>query len=512
MELENLKCSVNGYTPTSCGSSFRYRVQLQYGDAKWEVLKRFSDFDTLLQTLQDAKFAALPSLPEKTLIAAPTDTETVQIRQRQLEIITHALLSRPDTRLCQALWTFLGFDAQTDVAARKLQPNVVRCMEDARFGVSDIGYSVEDNVIIVTQEDESHLSRLGRVWSVVEPDELGSLNVWCKTAEKTWKRDHTETFSFKVRCVCYSETAHRIFVGMEDGTVRTYQRDEESKIKFGGALDLHHRAPVTNLFCDGDRFISLGYDTAIRVVSASTLQVISGGRLAKRLNEAYLSAGILHQNHAILGTSEDDIFVYSVIGNPPQFRSQCKVVSGGPVNQFAIHGEELLVAHGDRISVYTVPDAAAGQLTRKAELRTSFLQYPEATIRSCCSNGNVVFGAYSNGAIVGWNVSESEVIFAIHAHSDGCRRILWLDAPWGPALMTAGGDGKVLCWTMPNHREFEVWRPRRCDASDGLQNRIGKSCDDDEQPISHAQQLVSNFTHHTGDSDNEEDDLLGAFA
>eukprot|EP00397_Hematodinium_sp_SG-2012_P069066 GEMP01115966.1.p1 GENE.GEMP01115966.1~~GEMP01115966.1.p1 ORF type:complete len:143 (+),score=12.15 GEMP01115966.1:150-578(+) len=126
LHVGGLRCSVRGFSPTECGMSFRYHVHVQYGTAKWEVQKRFSDFDALLQTLQETNFAALPSLPTKTMIGAPMDTETVSMRQRQLEIILHSLLSRPDTRMSQTVRVFLSFDSHTDISTKKLQPSLVR--------------------------------------------------------------------------------------------------------------------------------------------------------------------------------------------------------------------------------------------------------------------------------------------------------------------------------------------------------------------------------------------------
>jgi len=533
LDVNALACTVRGFSPTDDGASYKYHIHLQYGPGKWQIHKRFSDFDLLLGQLHDANFAALPSLPEKTIMGAPSDVETITVRQKQLEIITHALVARPDIRSSFILRQFLSFDSHINVAQQKLQPTLLRGLEDLRFGITDFVCCEEDGIIMMTQEDSTALSRLGRVWSVVEPDELGSLHVWTKgSTDRTWEREYSETYPLKARCVAYARNLKRIFVGMEDGIVRVYARNPEvaldKRISQVGELDLHHRAPVTHLSVDGERLMSLGYDTAVRIVSLENLQVISGGRLAKRLGEAYLTSGLFFKDTVVLGSSEDDLFVYNVSGNPPGFRSQSKVMSGGPINEIAAFGDSFLVAHGDRISHYPAPDSQTGQLCRTAEFRTPHLQMPEYSLLSCDSADKLVLGAYNNGAVVGWSISEQEPLFAIQTHEEECKRIRWQVPPVGPGFMTGGSDGKVLTWSLPSPiDQYSVWRP-----SPGADGRVGEVAtvigkpqlrsdgwkDDereqrDENPLPRKpeQKLISNFTHHTGDSDDEDDGLVGIF-
>jgi len=532
LDVNAFSCTVRGFSPTDDGSSYKYHLHLQYAGGKWEVHKRFSDFDLLLVQLHDANYAALPSLPEKTFLGSPSDVETITQRQRQLEIILHALIARPDIRCSFIVRQFLSLDSHCNVAQQKLQPTLVRGLEDLRFGVSDFVGCVEDGVLVVTQEDSTALSRLGRVWSVVEPDELGSLHVWVKAADKAWEREYSETFALKARCVAYAKKSKRIFVGMEDGIVRVYARNPEvavdKRISLVGELDLHHRAPVTHLSVDDERLMSLGYDTAVRVVSLETLQVISGGRLAKRLGDAYLTSGLFVKDCVVLGSSEDDLFVYNIAGNPPGFRSQAKVMSGGPINEIIAFGNSLLVAHGDRISHYPSPDPQTGQLCRTAEFRTPHLQMPEYSLMSCHSADKLILGAYNNGAVIGWSISEQEPLFALRTHEEGCRRIRWQPPPWGPAFMTGGMDGKVLTWSMPlDVAQYSVWRPAPPvdQVGETTATVIGKpqstrqdgwidpsSEGQAEKPVARKpeQKLISSFTHHTGDSD-EDDELTGIF-
>jgi len=265
---------------------------------------------------------------------------------------------------------------------------------------------------------------------------------------------------------------------------------------------------ATYLFCAGERLLSLGYDCAMRLIDIRNLQVVSGGRLSKRLENAYLTTGILVNHHVVLGSSEGDIIIYGIASNPPQFRSQCRVTSKSSVNEFSFFSEDdLLVAHGDCVSVYSVAtDSADCVITRRFDLRCLY-QSPEVTLQSCSSNPHYVFGAYSNGSVVAWDWIEKEPIFAVRAHEKGCRRVKWVEPPWGPGFITGGGDGKLKSWTFPD-TGYEIWHPQKSEEVDC--KTIGRD-DIDVYEKQNSNCLVSHYTHHGGDSDEDSEVILDSF-
>jgi len=527
-DVESFACSVKGYTPTIDGSSVQYHIHLKYGTTAWDLKKRFSDFDLLLIQLSDSGFAAIPSLPEKTFLGAPSDCETIATRQKQLEVILHSLLSRPDVRSSTTMRQFLQLDSHTTVTPGVMQPVLVRGLEDLRFSISDFDFNIESGLLIIAQEDATALSRLGRVWSVVEPDELGSMHVWYKSPEKSWERLYSETFPLKARCCSISsKPVLRIFVGMEDGTVRVYTRSTDpnvepnASIQLVGELDLHHKSPVTWLSADATRLMSLGFDTAMRIINLEDLSVFCGGRLAKRLGESYITSGCFFNDLAVLGTSSEDLFIYYIACNPPTFRSQAKAM-GGPVHEIIKFGNNLLVAHGDRISLYHGPDNNVGQLVRSREFRTAHLLAPEHNLITCDGSDSLIIGGFDCGTVVGWSIDQQNPLFAIRTHEEGCARIRWLPRPWGPAFVTGGHDGKVLTWSMPvDITEYKVWSPASVPIegtkspgvvvvgqASHLPNVYGAVTNIDEKR--QEPQLISTYTHHNGDSDDD-DELTGIF-
>mmetsp|Transcript_22558 Transcript_22558/g.64986 ORF Transcript_22558/g.64986 Transcript_22558/m.64986 type:complete len:564 (+) Transcript_22558:112-1803(+) len=467
--LETLKVSVVKASPTQDNSTYQYHIRLQYEASTWELTKRFSEFDVLLQNLASTKYAALPRLPSKTLLGSPTDEAVIAARKEQLRIILNELLTRPDTRSSQAVRQFLALDSHMGAATRSLQPVAVRSFEDARFGVSDFCVAPRSNLIFVTQEDATHLSRLGRVWSVVEPDELGALHLWASLDGTSFKRLFSHTYGIKARCLAWEERSRHLFVGLEDGKIEIYHAPSTTEQPSKKAsLDLHHKSPVTHLSVSPRRLLSLGFDTAVRVIDIATQNLLCGGRLMKRLrSEAdYLTCGILddEQDRAFIGTSGGDIFVLDISRNPPNFLHTVQLGSK-PISKMCVSKDRLLVATG--AGVIAVSYEEKGKEERMSKLgRYSGKQLidDEVSILSVASapERDLIFGGFSDGTVAIWLGQQQEALIALAAHSDSVTQVAWVEeAPWGPALFTAGGDGKTSTWLLSGSVEdYVFWSPQ----------------------------------------------------
>jgi len=473
--LAALKVSIAKASPVEDHSTYQYHIRLQYDSTTWEVAKRFSDFDKLLQGLAASKYAGLPKLPSKTLLGSPTDQAAIDARKEQLRIIVQDLLFRPDTRTSQQLRQFLALDSHTDAAIRSLQPDALRTFEDPRFGVSGLCAVPHANLLLVTHEDSTHLSRLGRVWSVVEPDELGALHVWSKGGDGSWKRVYSNTFGIKVRSLCWEDTTRQFFVGLEDGRIEVYAvPSETSQPSLKATLELHHRSPVTHLSASSRRLLSLGFDTAMRAIDVRSRELLCGGRLLKRLrNEAdYLSSGYLddERDRAFVGTSGGDVFILGIAQNPPQFLHTLEL-GAGPVSALCAVGERLLAAHGS--CVFALSFEGQGSERRTTRLgchRAKHLQEGEASVLSLAAapERGLLFGGYSDGSVALWGERESEAFVVLRAHQCDTSCLAWLGGgPWGPALLTGGGDGKVTTWSLAaSDEDLGFWTPQGAAAED----------------------------------------------
>eukprot|EP00930_Biecheleria_cincta_P052125 TRINITY_DN37375_c0_g1_i1.p1 TRINITY_DN37375_c0_g1~~TRINITY_DN37375_c0_g1_i1.p1 ORF type:complete len:574 (-),score=99.60 TRINITY_DN37375_c0_g1_i1:53-1774(-) len=454
--------------PTFDHSTSQYHIKLQYAGTTWEVAKRFSEFDTLLQSLYDGRFGGLPKLPAKTLLGSPTDQAAIDARKEQLRIILQDLLLRPDTRTSQQIRQFLDISSHVTDDIRLIQPSPVRTFEDPRFGVSGVKIATEANLVLVTHEDSTHLSRLGRVWSVVEPDELGALHLWAKDSEGTWKRTFSHTYGIKARSLCWEGTTRQFFVGLEDGKIEVYEVPPgKFKPEAKCTLELHHKSPVTHLSVTSRKLLSVGFDTAMRVIDLRSRELLCGGRLQKRLrNEMdYLTSSHLDDetDRAFIGTSGGDLFILDIARNPPNFLHTVDMVTK-PVSALCMSQDSLLVAHFDCISVLGLtPKGEERRMAKLGSYKAKHLHGSEVSILSltAASERQLIFGGFSDGSVAIWTHRESEAVLVLQAHQEQVSQLVWVEnAPWGPALYSGGGDGKVTSWVLNGTpEEYVLWAP-----------------------------------------------------
>lgn len=469
--LRDLKVSFRKAVLTEDHSTYRYHIACEIDDVKWEVAKRFSEFDVLLQSLAASKYAGLPKLPSKTILGSPTDTSAISGRKEQLRIILNDLLIRPDTRTSQALRQFLAIDSHVRSAIRSLQPDALRTFEDPRFGVSGLCVAPSANLLLITHEDSTHLSRLGRVWSVVEPDELGALHLWTCGSDSTWKRISSRTYGLKVRSLAWEDTTRQFFVGLEDGKIEVYSVGDRLQSTQIATLELHHKSPVTHLSASSRKLLSLGFDTAIRAIDVKTRELLCGGRLFKRLRSEmdYLTCGALddERDRAFIGTSGGDVFVLDIARNPPSFLHTVELGSR-PCSQICAGKDALYIVHSDCVSVMSFEEKGNERQTKRVgSHRAKYLCAAETTLLSLAlaPERELVFGGYSDGSVAIWRTRESEAVVVLQAHSCDTTQLAWVETPgWGPALMTGGGDGKVITWTLTGGgEEYSFWLPQSVD-------------------------------------------------
>merc|ERR1719310_847137 len=73
----------------------------------------------------------------------------------------------------------------------------------------------------------------------------------------------------------------------------------------------------------------------------------------------------------------------------------------------------------------------------------------------------LVFAGFSDGSVAVWTANESEAFMVTRCHDCDTTSVKWVQAgaaPWAPALITGGGDGKVITWNVGGSEEdFGLW-------------------------------------------------------
>eukprot|EP00923_Selenidium_pygospionis_P059817 GHVN01105325.1.p1 GENE.GHVN01105325.1~~GHVN01105325.1.p1 ORF type:complete len:533 (-),score=131.90 GHVN01105325.1:37-1446(-) len=231
------------------GATFAYNIYVQWWGKTWQVTKRFREFDHLHSQLLDGGYRALPPRPTKSgwFASKPTDPAAIDARKDELNGYLKALLTRrPDVATSTELLSFLSFpstnpycwrwsvpvqpgplltceaapsvdpktcevdmlgggviapDGEMKTLMREMRDNTYfnarpkdqLIVEECKLGVSGMWVSTTQQVMVATLEDSTSFSRLGRLWTVIEPDELGAMVVWFKLLRVTHTAHSNQT-------------------------------------------------------------------------------------------------------------------------------------------------------------------------------------------------------------------------------------------------------------------------------------------------------------------------------
>lgn len=117
---------------------------------------------------------------------------------------------------------------------KELKPKIIRTFEDTRFSVSDVVPLPNTNSVAVVYQDSTTLFRLGKIWNIIEPDELGAFQCWKHGVDTGWQRTKNETWGNKPTCLAYcplNGTAEKLFVGLDNGYLLCFNASNDDQFK-----------------------------------------------------------------------------------------------------------------------------------------------------------------------------------------------------------------------------------------------------------------------------------------
>jgi len=316
----------------------------------------------------------LPSLPSKTIPFIGIDSNGIQKRARELVALLTSLSRRPDIRQSQTFRTFLDYDSQTGLSTSPHELIRGRTTTDPRYGV--VGISTIGDVMVSVHADTTALSRLGKVWSIIEPDQLGQFSLWriargTAVTQPSDKSDEANISSDVLRLgeqvftrvlpelansSALSLTTNIFVMGMGNGVLVVY--DIESPLAPKYSIRAHGTSPVVAVGISENTIVSIGLDGALRLSSATTGLLVSGGKLSKRLESGEVFTCMhIHQEtqRVFIGTNKGRVFIYDIATGTPQFLHALSMVSY-PVHSITTSSNnELFVAFDAMVSVFEIP-------------------------------------------------------------------------------------------------------------------------------------------------------------
>lgn len=399
MDCLRLKLSIPALRVSDDGATHTYGIAVVYGKLRWDVFHRFSEYLSLYERLLEYPLEGVPSPPPKS-IGRPQNSLVLEERRVMLETWLKALCQRPDIRSSSPFVDFIEFEIHTSCRVPPLSAQLLAVCQDAKFNLSDFQWVPSTRSIFASFEEAASMARLGKVWSLVETDDLGSLSVWVlsRASDGNWKTElseegneaqfdqllHTNT-PHRCRALYFHEATGRIFVGLENGFVEVYRfphrtaRTDHVQLDDNGngegtffglekeeQLNLHSESIMS---IRGDsagpgRILTVGFDKAVRVVNCSTLETLCGGKLTKRIASGHhLTVGVLEntsteeeflKSRMFIGSSDGSVFIFSSMVNPPEWLHTIEGKGPHPITSLELAGSSLLVAQKYTLTIYRV--------------------------------------------------------------------------------------------------------------------------------------------------------------
>ena len=370
------------------------------------------------------------------------DGSAVSQRTNELGQILVKLAARVDTRCSEPFRSFIDFDAHTHFAVTKRELLRGRTSSDPRFGV--VGVSTLGEAMVVAHTDTTSLARLGKVWSIVEADELGLLSIYkvqqgssltlsddydYGTVVSIGEKLFARTLPEKVNSMKMNREG-KIFLGMGNGSILGFDIHAPGKPFVNIAA--HGLQPVIAIDLLGDEsIVSVGLDGGLRVSSPTTGQLIGGGKLTKRLEDGEIFSCLqVFDGRAFVGTNKGRVFIFDVSSGNPSFLHML-TMSSYPVRCISISREALLVAYDQYVGKYDmVPKGKEKELVRSLQVPSTngsgifaCLTIPGTNYMAIgCGDGSLAILSRSF-VVYARHFSEEQINLLHYSQADG---VLWV--------------------------------------------------------------------------------------
>ena len=381
------------------------------------------------------------------------------IRQRgtELNLLLLKLCGRPDIRQSEPFRTYIDFDSHTSYASVPHELGRGRTNVDARFGI--IGLSTIGEVMVAAHSDTTSLARLGKIWSIVEADELAQLSIW-KTSRGPGSPDSSEygepsklgeklfarALPERVNAIKLTNNG-QIVLGMGNGLLAVFEIQNPSKATASFAA--HGTSPVTALDVTKEGMIvSVGLDEGLRLSSIESAKVLSGGKLTKRMESGEILTCIrVVSDRVFIGSDKGRVFIFEISSFSPSFLHTLSM-SSYPVHRVSTdeQSNQLLVTFDTFANVYDLkPKGQEKEMTRKYQIQSigtsqiiTAIFMPGSTDMVAAGLGDGSVCLYSGPHLIYSRYFSEEQVNVLHiALPDGA---LWL----------GGDDGRIVEVLVPS--------------------------------------------------------------
>lgn len=520
-----------------------YVILVQYKELKYEVNRRYSEFEELNCELLNFGFSALPNLPKKKLMSYQ-NIDYIKYREKCLNKYIQNLFMRPDIRCCAVFLNFLKFYEKINMSVEIVRTKLVNSIGTQKFSLVDMYINEKYHFIITIYEDRSSLSKLGKLWSIIEPDIVGEIKVFSYNNDlsSSFTEKYKEQTIYKAKNIICVEEKDQVLISGDDGHIHIYQIDTEAfTLTFIKQIQFHNDT-ILKMMKLKNTFCTCGYDNAFRLCLLNDpkeeCKIISGGRCNKRLeNDKITTCHLFEHNNIVLGTDNSLFFIYNLTNNPPTFLDTKKIRNGRKINCFANSDKYLFIGYDHIIACYNYQYNYGGDVKHitgekgnllnvgskikysngNEETKNGLMQNEKKIIklvidnnisaqyisplmydnnvRSLCvvKSKKILIAGYEDAIII-WSILHGLIISSVHGHTSGVYCLKYMNSC--DLFLSGGNGGNLKIWNT-NLENLKFWKPK---------NRVRTNNEERSIKNSKYQDYTNNQNNFIfNESDNEHD-------
>jgi len=455
--IGKLKLSCDGFNWDPERNANIYNISVNDGTGKVKlVMKSFAEMLTFLHNLRTKRFYMIRKLDlcDKSEFTAEDPKKVSE----NLDEVFEELIKRED--IINDI-TFMSFFQISKASNCYLPPKLISRMRlHDGMSLSDLLYDPARGILICCFQNTSALSRIGRVWSLIDAEIMGHVKIMKRRTAPSklipdFERGCFKDFEIKPLALCYSTAINTVFFGFHDGNVMA--------MKFNPANPEQHQIKSESIVGESILFaIPIQNDallvsvTAIKIVNEDLL-VIGGGSLRKRIGSEVITSAQLDSksNTLFLGSSNGQILAYEIKFDDKEkvykltYLETIDAKKDKNIECILYRKGHLFCAQGLDVSVWSHKDKPKFSLTNTALFAANEEMKAVWSGNNVCSleyhaEQKLLATGLTNGLIVLWSSKYGEVISMIQGHYSAITRMMFFEDK--DTLFTGCAAGEIRIW------------------------------------------------------------------
>ncbi|KAL4467775.1 hypothetical protein ABPG74_013110 [Tetrahymena malaccensis] len=369
------------------------------------------------------------------------DSQNDQQVQEYLKLVREILLeiqSRKDLLMMQQIQHMLQLNDEKNTMDEEfieLLPAKLIHKQDIIEEELEISSSFQDmghKIVYVSQQNITPLSRLGRIWSFIDSQILGSVLAFRVMQEDgnivpKYNLVSKKYFDFRILCLNYVQEKSLLLLGSHQGYLY-YQTigPNEPLNKKSNSVSIGNEEILKIIIFPSNEYALLMMPSSIRIFDLNSLTVVAGGSLKKRLDGSELASASIDQNNTqiYLGTSKGTLLVYTLNQQKLEYKSQYSFEESIPISAIISSQPYLFICQGGVCTVQKIK-----KLEPELELQQNgqfdigkYMNQKQNTMKLVSpiyiKKYQLFISGTDTGMVIFWSVKDGSVLSVIQVTQD----------------------------------------------------------------------------------------------